>query len=101
MPRSPKPKAVPAQPETALRIHALLHTMRVIQQHEDRFCTIMHAIQRSGKVSAADRRELNALLDRMPGDSFQHDLAALKDSLPTRPDPPPARTRKADSAHAH
>ncbi len=90
---------MPRQPRTAHSIHALLQTMRAIHQHEDQFCTLMHSIERTGKLSAADSRELHALLDQMPADSFQHDLEAVRDTLRPRP------TRKAatspEPAHAH
>lgn len=78
------------QTAAALRIHALLHTMRVIHQHEDQFCTLMHTIQTAGKLNAAESRELHNLLDLMPGEAFQHDLDTLRESLRPRP----ARTAK-------
>ena len=101
MPETSKPRETPAKPATAPRIHALLHTMRVIQQHEDQFCTLMHAIERAGKLTAADSRELHKLLDQMPAESFQHDLDAVRDSLSPRPARSAAKTQVDPSTHAH
>ena len=107
MPSKPKSAKSEIQPVAAHHIHALLQTMRAIHQHEDQFCTLMHAIERSGKLNAAENRELHKLLDQMPGPAFQHDLEALRETL--LPLPEPKSSKPADTAsngptrssHAH
>lgn len=81
MPSNLKSASSDTQLATGHYIHALLQTMRAIHQYEDQFCTLMHAIERSGKLNAAENRELHKLLDRMPGPAFQHDLEALREIL--------------------
>ena len=100
MPETVKHSARP-QHEAVHRLHALLHTMRVIQQHEDQFCTLMHAIQTAGKLTAADRRELHKLLDQMPGESLVHDLDAVRAVLEPAPARTPAKGAPVASDHAH
>lgn len=69
------------QPEIVHHLHALLHTFRVIQQQEDEFCTLMHSVERSGKLHAADSRELERLLTQVPAESLLHELDALRAAL--------------------
>ena len=64
------------------RLHALLHTMRAIEQHEEHLCTLMHHIQTTGQLSPTVIRELRTLLDALPTRAYQADLDALHQSLP-------------------
>ncbi len=66
------------------KLHALLHTMRAIEGHEEHLCSLMHHIQTTGQITPTITRELRLLLDRLPSLAYQADLDALQKSL----DPP-------------
>ena len=74
-----QPQIQPAQVYTA--VHSLLHTMRVIQQHEDQLCTLMHEMHRTGKISTRLRAELDQLLHQIPCAEFSDDLCAIRRAL--------------------
>ena len=82
-------KACEKQTETAQRgmpdvyypLHSLLHTLRQMEAHHDRICTLLTDIQRSGKVSSSLRRELTTLLDTIPCASLEQELNALASAL--------------------
>lgn len=51
--------------------------MRCITQHEDQLCTLLHDARRTGRVNAALRRELQAILAELPAEEYTHDLHAV------------------------
>ena len=51
--------------------------MRTIAQHEDELCTLLHDARRTGKVSSAVLRELQAVLAALPGHEYTDDLDAV------------------------
>ncbi len=60
------------------RIHALLHTVRVIGHAEDELCTLLHEAEHGEAAGPAFTRELKALLGRLPAVEYLHDLEALE-----------------------
>ncbi len=70
-------RGIPATEPLTHRLDALLHTMRCIAQHEDELCTLLHDARRSGKLSKALLRELQAVLDHLPGEEYSDDLQAV------------------------
>ena len=77
--RAPAPAA---HLEVVHRLHALLHTMRSIEQHEEHLCTLLHHVQTSGRLEPAVAQELDILLGELPALSYQADLDALRHALP-------------------
>lgn len=69
------------QPEVVAHLNGLLHTMRVVQQQEDQFCAAMHAVERAGTLRPADVKELNRLLDQVPGTSLLHEVETIRAML--------------------
>jgi hypothetical protein len=69
------------QMHVAHRIQVLLHTMRVIERHEEQLCVLMTEIRSAGEVSAATGKELRVLLEELPGDAYQADLEAVEAAL--------------------
>ena len=65
----------------AHRIEALLHTMRVIERHEEQLCVLMTEIKNTGVVSGATQKELRGLLEELPADVYQSDLDAVSRAL--------------------
>lgn len=63
------------------RLHALLHTMRAIEGHEEHLCSLLHHIQTTGQLAPAVSRELGTLLHQLPVLAYQADLDALQQSL--------------------
>ncbi len=91
---TPKPTSKPASSTTARAqpvplpvpdlyssIHALLHTMRLIEQHEEALCSMHDEMKRTGKLSAPHRRKLHLLVHDLPADDYQADLQALRYAL--------------------
>ncbi len=76
--RTPSP--APA-PDLYGSIHALLHTMRIIEQHEEPLCSMQDELKRTGKLSAPHRRKLQQLVNELPADIYQHDLQTLRDAI--------------------
>ena len=74
--KSVKASPMPAEPLTH-RLDALLHTMRCIAQHEDELCTLLHDARRTGKLSKPLLRELQAVLQDLPGEEYSDDLQAV------------------------
>ena len=82
----------------AHRIESLLHTMRVIERHEEQLCVLMTEIKNTGEVSDAVREELHGLLEELPADAYRLDLEAVSTALLVSADTPNGRsqgTRKA------
>ena len=71
-----RPTAQKAEPLTH-RLDALLHTMRCIAQHEDQLCTLLHDARKTGRVSAALRRDLSSILAELPAEEYTEDLHAV------------------------
>ena len=71
--------------QVAHRIEVLLHTMRAIERHEEQLCVVMTEIRTEGVVSAATRKELQALLGELPSDAYQTDLDAVEAALAAMP----------------
>ena len=65
----------------AHRIESLLHTMRVIERHEEQLCGLMTEIKNTGEVSDAIREELHGLLEELPADAYRLDLEAVNTAL--------------------
>ncbi len=83
---APAPAANPLPASEAHhRIHILLHTVRCIAQYEDQICTLLHASRNSPQLTAAVRRDLEKLLDRMPAHDYMHDLEAVRELLDGKP----------------
>lgn len=68
--------AVKAEPLTH-RLDALLHTMRCIAQHEDQLCTLLHDARKTGRITAALRRDLSVILAELPAEEYTEDLHAV------------------------
>ena len=65
----------------AHRIESLLHTMRVIERHEEQLCVLMTEIRNTGEVSGAVRKELHGLLEELPADAYRLDMEAVSMAL--------------------
>ncbi|HVG27534.1 MAG TPA: hypothetical protein VM865_08015 [Acidobacteriaceae bacterium] len=82
-----KPCQEPARPAHSglppayYHLHALLHTLRTLQCHEDELCTLLADVQRTGKVSARTRREILELLHGLPSASLDAEIGAAFSSL--------------------
>ena len=80
-------KAVRKSAETTLpmrvahRIESLLHTMRVIEHHEEQLCVLMTEIKNTGELSETLREELHGLLEELPADAYRLDLEAVSTAL--------------------
>ncbi len=81
-PRRTTPAATPTQPtgtpDLYGSIHALLHTMRLIERHEEPLCSMHDELKRTGKLSAPQRRKLQQLIHDLPAHDYQADLEALR-----------------------
>ena len=62
-------------------LHALLHTLRALERHQDHLCTLLAEMGRTGKASASLRRELTDLLHDLPAASFDAELRAVWSAL--------------------
>ena len=69
------------QPELYYRVHSLLHTVRLIGQHEDQLCSLLHEVETAGKGTPVINQELRTLLDEIPSIEYQQELNALHESL--------------------
>ena len=67
--------------QVAHRIEVLLRTMRAIERHEEQLCVVMTEIRSAGTLSAGTQKELQVLLEELPGDVFQADLNAVERAL--------------------
>lgn len=63
-------------PPAYYHLHALLETIRALECHEDELCALIHHIQRSGKLTAALRRDITNLLNNLPAGSLQVEIQA-------------------------
>jgi hypothetical protein len=82
----PKPQVPPApaatpRPDLYSSLHALLHTMRLIERHDEPLCSMHDELKRTGKLSAAQRRRLQHLVDELPAQDYQNDLDTLKQAV--------------------
>lgn len=68
-------------PDLYSSLHALLHTMRVIEQHEEPLCSMQDELRRTGNLSAAHRRRLQKLVDELPAADYQADLETLRQAV--------------------
>lgn len=68
-------------PDLYSSIHALLHTMRLIEQHEEPLCSMHDELKRTGKLSATHRRKLQQLVTELPAHVYQADLDAVQQAL--------------------
>ena len=68
-------------PDVYYPLHALLHTLRTLEQHQDQICTLLTDIQRSGKVGASVRKELTALLNQLPSATLDAELHQVWSAL--------------------
>ena len=62
-------------------MHALLHTMQTIQEHEEQLCSMTNEIRKSGRISAALRRDLRGLLGQLPAREYQNGIDQIYDEL--------------------
>lgn len=74
-------KSTEARPPAFYRINALLHTMRSIEAHEERLCSLMNEIKTADAVSPEVLEELRDVLDSIPSDEYLEDLTALRRTL--------------------
>ena len=88
MPTAAKPCQEPASaaprpglPIAYQHLYALLHTLRSLAAHQDQVCTLLADIQRTGKLNATARRELNALLHELPTASLNAEVEAVFSAL--------------------
>ncbi len=77
---SPSPTKHPV-PDLYSSIHALLHTMRLIERHEEPLCSMHDELKRTGKLSAAHHRKLQQLVHELPAHDYQADLETLRYAL--------------------
>ncbi len=84
MPTTAKPCQEPANaasrpglPPAYHHLYALLHTLRSLATHQDHICTLLADIQRTGKLNATTRRELNGLLHELPTASLNAEVEAV------------------------
>ena len=56
----------PGMPPAYHQLYALLHTLRSLDAHNERICTLLTDIRRIGKLTAGTRRELTALIHDLP-----------------------------------
>ncbi len=79
---APTPRSRTVKPtaaaELALRLHALLHTVRSISHIEDELCTLLHAAEHASALTPALTGELRALLQKMPAQEYTDDLDAVR-----------------------
>jgi len=61
-------------PPAYYHLHALLHTIRSLQCHEDDLCTLITEIQRSGRIGPRLHREITELLNNLPVASLEAEL---------------------------
>ncbi len=73
--------ARPGLPGVYYPLHSLLHTLRTLQSHEDQICSLLADIQRTGKVGAATRKDLTAMLHNLPAAAFDQELHAVWSAL--------------------
>jgi hypothetical protein len=64
-------------PQVYYPLHSLLHTLRALESHGDQICTLLTEIQRTGKVSASVRRELENVLHALPAQVLDSELRAV------------------------
>jgi hypothetical protein len=74
--RTPKPAS--SQSQAFHLISSLLHSVRRIAQHEDELCVLMQEIKRAGEMSPDVAKELQNLLERLPGQDYLDDLTAVQ-----------------------
>lgn len=79
--RLSSPKSVAATPDLYSSIHALLHTMRVIERHEEPLCSMQDELKRTGKLSAPYHRRLRLLVEELPAEIYQQDLEVLRRAI--------------------
>ena len=90
----PSPAARAPQGTLANRIHALLHTVRLIGHAEDELCTLLHAAEQTGPTSAALVAELDELLGKLPAQTLLDDLAHLRYTIEAaQPAPAPSKVK--------
>ena len=75
----PVATAVDAQ-TLAHGLNSLLHTMQTVQQHEERLCSLMHALRR-GRASRPLLGELREVLEQLPAHDYLHEVDALRDAV--------------------
>jgi hypothetical protein len=64
-------------PAVYYQLHALLQTLRALASHEDDVCALLAHVQRTGRMPASARRELEALLDSLPALALEGEMSAL------------------------
>ena len=68
-------------PDLYSSLHALLHTMRLIEQHDEPLCSMHDELKRTGRLSAAQRRRLQQLVNELPAQDYQADLDTLREAV--------------------
>ncbi len=79
--RTSKQVATVATPDLYSSLHALLHTMRLIEQHDEPLCSMHDELKRTGRLSAAQRRRLQQLVLELPAEDYQADLDTLRQAV--------------------
>ena len=62
-------------------LYSLLHTLRSLDSRQDEICTLLADIRRTGRLSAASRRELTALLHELPLAALTSEADAVLSAL--------------------
>ncbi len=55
--------------------------MRLIEQHDEPLCSMHDELKRTGRLSAAQRRRLQRLVDELPAEDYQADLETLRHAV--------------------
>lgn len=75
--RTPAAPVAPP-PDLYSSLHALLHTMRLIERHDEPLCSMHDELKRTGRLSAVQHRRLRLLVDELPAEEYQADLDTLR-----------------------
>ena len=73
--------AKPGMPPVYYRLHSLLHTLRAVECQQDTLCSLLAEIQRTGKLNAAMRRELEAILHDVPAALLNSEVQSVWSEL--------------------
>ena len=97
---APKPTPAP-HPPVFYSLHALLHTVRILQEQEDQLCALLHELRTTGTLSPALAAELNDLLDAMPTWEYQDNLEAVRSALALEAGSPTRRRKHPPTTAKH
>ncbi len=52
--------------------------MRLIERHDEPLCSMHDELKRTGRLSPAQRRRLQQLVNELPAEDYQADLETLR-----------------------